>query len=319
MRILLALDGSPSSIQARNLVASLSWPPGSVLRVVWAYEQPIDWMGHIGAGMPWVGDADDAVRDSLSNALDRLAAPLHRRGWQVETSVVEGRPAPAILQSAHALDAELIVLGSRGRGPLGTLLGSVSAEVANHATCPVLIARSDHVAQLLVATDGSTSARTIPAVLAAWGIARGLRAETLTVIPGHANDRLLAELHGGPDALAADEHQAEVEAHLALAEESARELRGFGVNATPIVRAGDPAHEIVDAATDFGTDLIVTGSRGRSGLESLLLGSVAQRVLLHAPCSVLILRAPIPARPRARVQARVSSPQRSRAPVGASV
>ena len=48
----------------------------------------------------------------------------------------------------------------------------------------------------------------------------------------------------------------------------------------------NPAHEIIRAATDWEADLIVMGTRGRTGLERLLLGSVARKVLQHAPCSV---------------------------------
>ena len=63
MRIILALDGSESSIQARDLVAGLPWPEGTAICAVSAYELPIDCTGSVGASMAWVGDAEDAMRD----------------------------------------------------------------------------------------------------------------------------------------------------------------------------------------------------------------------------------------------------------------
>lgn len=53
---------------------------------------------------------------------------------------------------------------------------------------------------------------------------------------------------------------------------------------------GDPAEEIIALATDQRADLIVIGSRGHGRLAGLLLGSVAQKVLAHASCPVLIVR-----------------------------
>jgi nucleotide-binding universal stress UspA family protein len=58
------------------------------------------------------------------------------------------------------------------------------------------------------------------------------------------------------------------------------------------VRSGDPANEILQAAAELKSDLIVTGSRGLGTLDRLVLGSVARNVLIHAPCSVLIVRHP---------------------------
>jgi len=61
---------------------------------------------------------------------------------------------------------------------------------------------------------------------------------------------------------------------------------------------GDPATEIVRYARDAGVDRIVMGTHGRTGTERLLMGSVAEKVLRDAPCSVLVVKLPR-ARPRA--------------------
>jgi len=82
--------------------------------------------------------------------------------------------------------------------------------------------------------------------------------------------------------------------HLKYAEDlvlrAAARLEGTGLHVDTIVREGDPRTEIVDEATDWRADLIVVGSHGRTGLTRLLLGSVAQAVVAHAPCSVEVVR-----------------------------
>jgi nucleotide-binding universal stress UspA family protein len=81
--------------------------------------------------------------------------------------------------------------------------------------------------------------------------------------------------------------------HRETAEAGARELASAGLRAEPRLLAGDPRHSIVDEARRAGASLIVVGSHGRSGIAKLLLGSVAQHVVSHAPCSVLVVRPPV--------------------------
>lgn len=71
---------------------------------------------------------------------------------------------------------------------------------------------------------------------------------------------------------------------------------------------GDPATEIVGYAKDVGADLIVMGTHGRTGLERLLMGSVAEKVLRDAPCSVLVVKLPkgVPAAEKADVKMALS-------------
>jgi len=69
-------------------------------------------------------------------------------------------------------------------------------------------------------------------------------------------------------------------------------LARLTANIAVMVRTGDPAEEIVDAAKEQGATLIVVGSRGRGGVRSALLGSVSDRVLHLAHCPVLVVRPP---------------------------
>jgi nucleotide-binding universal stress UspA family protein len=82
--------------------------------------------------------------------------------------------------------------------------------------------------------------------------------------------------------------------HLEHAEDialrAAERLAKAGLHVDTIVREGDPRTQIVDEATEWRADLIVVGSHGHTGLTRLLLGSVAQAVVTHAPCSVEVVR-----------------------------
>ena len=79
----------------------------------------------------------------------------------------------------------------------------------------------------------------------------------------------------------------EADAQLSLI---AEELRSKGLSADPLLRSGNPFEEIVNAAKELGVGLIVIGSHGYTGLERLLLGSTADRVVQYAPCPVLVVK-----------------------------
>jgi len=74
-----------------------------------------------------------------------------------------------------------------------------------------------------------------------------------------------------------------------MLERTATWLREQGLNAETVIRDGDPSRMIVEEAKDWGADLIVVGSHGYSGIKRLLLGSVAQAVVDHAPCPVEVV------------------------------
>jgi nucleotide-binding universal stress UspA family protein len=82
-----------------------------------------------------------------------------------------------------------------------------------------------------------------------------------------------------------------------LADLAAR-LAKRGVKVRTLLREGTPHRAIVDAAKQPGTDLIVMGTHGRTGMSRLLLGSVAELVIRHAPCPVLTVRGGKPRKPR---------------------
>ena len=210
--------------------------------------------------------------------------------------MLDGRPATAIADAARDFGADLIVLGSHDRGTLGSaLLGSVSAEVVEYAATPVLVARTTTIQRLVLADDGSPSA-TAARDLVGWmpGFS-GLAVRVVSVSAGQPSWLAWLEPEAPADIQALEAViETDQERHRELAEASARQLRaaGLAAEAEPEGRRGDPGTEIVGVAQAFNADLIVMGTRGQTGLERVLLGSVARKVLHHAHCSVLVIHHP---------------------------
>jgi len=76
-----------------------------------------------------------------------------------------------------------------------------------------------------------------------------------------------------------------------LVARAAQQLESAGFRVTTTVREGDARDAILDAAAQWGPDVIVLGSHGRRGLPRFLLGSVSETIVRHAPCSVEVVRA----------------------------
>jgi len=292
MHILLAVDDSPPSLDARDLVAALTWPEGTTISLVSAFEVPTAWFADTAMAGGWLDSAEDTLRQQAREALAAMAAPLENRGWTIEQRVAQGRAATVIMSAAEEVRADLIVLGSRGRGPIQSmLLGSVSAEVAAQARQSVLVARGKRASRVLVATDGSECASIVPDILADWGALRGLEAVALTVTPVDSPAfGLLMTLYTLGDEPLEGQREEVLARHREVAAQMARRLSEIGIPSKAEVRSGDAAHEIISAASERRVDLIVTGSRCLHGVDRWLLGSVARNVLVHADASVLIVR-----------------------------
>ena len=133
--------------------------------------------------------------------------------------------------------------------------------------------------RILLAYDGSDGARR--ALEVTLGLARPV--DTVTVV-GVAEG---VPLFGYAGALPSPEQEAERDRQLAEAETA---LSGTGMAVSLVPRAGDPATAVLDTAENEGVDLIVMGTRGLGAAERWLIGSVSDKVLHHAHCSVLVAR-----------------------------
>jgi len=288
--MVLASDGSAQAKVARDLVAGLALPDDALVRIVSALGTPPSL-----AGLP--GSMRDQVIAGATATIERelaeFAAPLERRGLRVECAVLEGRAATAIVDDAGLSRADLVVVGSHGRSQLGSLvLGSVSAEVVDRAPCPILVARgSGALERVIFAEDGSPNARRARDLVADWEIFRDARVRVVSVAhvdphfhSGIAPSEQVVARRTLVASRAATQHE-----HEQLATRSVQLLARAGRRSEAEVRLGIPAAEIVCAAREWPADVVVMGSRGRTGIERLLLGSVARGVLQSAPCSVLVV------------------------------
>jgi nucleotide-binding universal stress UspA family protein len=295
MRILLALDGSPSADRARALVTSLAWPPGTTIRIVAALDvAPALWGG------PWIPavpvDADqmeDEAVAELTRVLQEAGPPLQSAGLTVEAELLRGRPSAAIVDDARLWGPDLIVVGSRGHGPVEiAVLGSVSAAVVDHAACPVLVARGDHAARVILAEDGSPAGMAARDVVATWPAFATLPVLVVGVVDvaapwrsGIAPTMFAAAMDVYTEMLANARNT-----HREIVAATEAYLRAAGRQADGELREGDPSDQLRRAAGDPAGDLLVVGSRGHVGITRLVMGSVAHSVLTHAHCSVLVVK-----------------------------
>ncbi len=295
MRILIAYDGSAGAARAVALAEGVDWPAGSALRVVSVVEpamlQLMPWTVGTTALQALESDALTYLEADQTTVVGRLSAPNR----VVDAVLSRDRPASGLVDQAREFSADLVIVGSRGHGPITSLLlGSVSSEVVDHAHCPVLVARRSTLRRVVFATDGSESADAAEEVLARWPIFAGLPIRVVSVADvvrpwttGVAPTMYTQAL----DANAKDLAHAEAE-HLAIAEASANRLAEAGRRADAEMRTGDAAAEIIAVAQACGADLVVIGSRGQTGIKRIVMGSVARNVLAAGDASVLVVRQP---------------------------
>ncbi|HVM53988.1 MAG TPA: universal stress protein [Acidimicrobiales bacterium] len=272
----------------RKIVVGLDGSTGSTAALRWAAAEARIHGAPLTALFAW-----DLLRqpDGFSPDFDETAAERAARAWideagltddlEVHVDVVCDLPGAAIVEASG--DADLVVVGSRGRGGFkGLLLGSVSSVVAERAACPVAVVRDGERPDgpVVVGVDGSTNAHRA----LTWAVAEaGVRGVPLEVV--HAWSGASAPALGLPAVIP-----------LSYAEETAqhtldqvvRGIDGSGVDVRPQTVEGTPAGVLVGKSETAG--LVVVGTRGRGGLASILLGSTSRHLLHHAACTVVVVR-----------------------------
>jgi len=308
MNILYATDGSDCARTAGRLLASLPLPADAHITILSAVP-----------GDVWVESMlftdTSAQEHQLAQRLaecqaERGAALLGQCGVPVDCSVGRQDAAAAILERAEADHADLIVVGSHGKGTIERfLVGSVSEHVARHAQRSVLVARRDKVERVIVGIDGSEASEHALDALARLPLPAETLVTVVYVAPWYEGQKAVSPSSHREEEALAEKSDTEpgsrgwttvVPRPGALAERIAahaeRRLRAAGRLAEVCIRHGLPAEQLIAATRELGADLIVVGSANRSGLDRFFLGSVSASVLHHAPCSVLIARsAPVPA------------------------
>lgn len=284
--VVVGLDGSRHSDQALDWAARHAIAESRdlvLLHAVAATAATVAWMAEGGVDpTPYLSQAEDAGQAILDTAAAKVA-PARPRD-KVHTLVVRSDPRTALLEASA--QASVVVLGSRGRGPMRSLLlGSVSAAVAGHAECPVVVVRPHHPGKVrrgvLVGSDGSPGS--VPVLEFAFQQAAEQRLP-LTVV--HTVWDALA-VAADPQVL----HPGEVDfehAGLALAES----IAGLGekfpeVQVYRTIIRGTALAGLLTMADTM--DLVVLGHQRRDPVSRAVLGSVALGVLEHAATVVAVV------------------------------
>jgi nucleotide-binding universal stress UspA family protein len=288
MRIVAGLDGTAPSMIAHQLLSSTRWPRGSVIRIVTPYASTAG----TGDRVPFdagVLAADRGVGDTMLWMQEGLAPPLRRGGVAVELETTPSPGSSVLLDAARKFDADLIVVGNHVTEAASAGTNPPVIELVERAQCPVLVARMPRVTRILLAVDGSPGADAMPWTMRRWHAFDDTHIDVVSVIPpSTATSEFVTPW---APITPSDCLELAFERHRAMASATARHLVSAGQTATPTVRAGLPAHEIVDAADAYGADMIAIASRGRDGERGRRIGSVAREVLVRARASVLLMRA----------------------------
>jgi nucleotide-binding universal stress UspA family protein len=232
-----------------------------------------------------------AEKQAVAAVEQRVSELTGRAPGDFRVVVDNGSADAAIVHTADAIKASLVVVGSRGATGLDRLLlGSVAERVVRYAHCPVLVARPhEKTGKILAATDFSDPA--LPAVAFAADEARHRHAR-ITLL--HSVDVLpnpsigWGAPFGASWVVVPKEMREEVKKSAEGALQSM--LDRFGIDGDIRAAEGDAASAILTAAQALPAELIVLATRGRTGISRMVLGSVAERVIAVAPCSVLAVR-----------------------------
>ena len=283
MKTLLAVDGSDNSYAAVHALRYLAQAEQLILLHTLDVPRPAYPM------MPpeVAGEHNTTVEQSVREEGERLLArvqsllPLHAGPSTKHLRL--GFPAEVIVWMAKEQNADLIVMGARGLGPVKErLFGSVSHRILTLAPCATLIVNGPVKAmkQILLPLQGPSDAEAAVRFLHLKPFHDAVEVTLLTVLPSTGPPRP-GDAAGAAAAAEALEEQA------AFIDGVAERLRAIGYQARGIAVTGTPSDTILQQATTQRSDLILMGTRGRQGIARFLLGSVSHAVLHQMPCPVL--------------------------------
>jgi nucleotide-binding universal stress UspA family protein len=281
--IVVGIDGSDPSRAALRWAAAEAKRRGARLHVVLAYHWR--WPGMHPDSQ---GELASTTRQQAGLVVDEAVKEARELTPDIEVrgDAVLGLPAQALIDLSA--DAALVVVGSRGHGGFASLLlGSVSDQVAAHATAPVAVVRGrtdTGVGPLAVGVDGSPGSENALAIAFEEAARRGCGVAAIAAYsaPASAPASNLAPIVYDRDKLRYE-----------MTETVSRSLATWhdkypNVPVETDVAFGQPAQVLINASRQ--SRLVVVGVRGHGGFDRLPLGSVGRQLLHHADCPVLIAR-----------------------------
>ena len=275
----------PASDAVLATALELSRTTGADLHLVHAFPMPAIYSGAAmtgGALLPATEVEEDRCRAALDRQLERLGANRDA----LASLVLEPGPAHLWLhETAETAKADLIVVGAHEGTQFTSMLGSTADRILRKSSCPVLVVRNRltlPIARVVAPVDLSPLSRTC--------LERGLGwlAELEQQAPPELDLLFVLSRVDREGSVHFTPEQVDRFARLEL-ERFAEELPG--VDSTPglRVRVGSARHEIAAELDERPADLVILGTHGRSGFERLMLGSIAEGVIRHAPGNVLVV------------------------------
>lgn len=230
--------------------------------------------------------------DESERSIEKMIARAHTLAMEKGISpiqfvgdVVEGAAAHQIMKRARTVEADVIVIGRHGRRPVVDLfVGTTAQRVVRDGEVPVLLVQAPTEAAYKSALVSVDLERTSAAVLKA---ARPLLTGVDTTV-FHASRVPFEDyvtMSGELTQSYREEFVTDAKKDLAAL------VKKSGLEAREVAVSGDPRILILDEARQLGAELIVVGTHARKGLQRFLVGSVAEWVLRHARCDVLVVRA----------------------------
>jgi nucleotide-binding universal stress UspA family protein len=241
---------------------------------------------------------------SRKAVLEKAEAALKAQGLDVRYELLVGYPSEKLNNYASEAPPDLFLLGARGlRATLGILLGGVAQQLVEYASWPVLVVRAPWkgLKQILLVTDGSVYSQCALEFMTRFPLPTGVHLSVLTVMPPLYPPEVLAQRYPAmPEALIPypmgnEELPVETEAEEQdkaqnMLKSALEYLEANHIPAESHLRRGDATTEIIDFIKESEVDLVVTGSRGLSGVKSFLLGSVSRKLVHYSSCSVLVVK-----------------------------
>jgi len=245
----------------------------------------------------------DAARQVTQQAQDEAVAMARKARarlaglfptWSVESEAVSDSPASALTERAEAWSADLIVIGSHGRGAVARLFfGSISQKVLRYAHCSVRVGRRPEnrkpgPLRVMLGLDSSEGAAAALAAVAGRTWPQKTEVHIVTAVDLRLATALpvLEAPMGEPAYVATDEQGWLREAQRRAADE----LRSAGLEVSTTIKDGDPKHVLLAEAEAWHADCLFLGAKGISRIERFLLGSVSSSVAAAAHCSVEVVR-----------------------------
>jgi nucleotide-binding universal stress UspA family protein len=284
--VLVAVDESEEAHAAFAFSLRLATAAGSRMTVVEVLEPAADIWEGVGEQLPGLERLMEWQERAAEERLAALAAAAPA-GAAIETKVLEGNPAIALLELINELSPDLVVAGTHGVGFGRFLLGSVSQKLLERAPCDLLLFRGGAVVErplnVIVGLDGSMHADR--ALEVAANLASTLSA---CLVLAHVADYHIPFAAGDPYK---GVRQA-VRAHGAALLAAARARVVAPVEAVvEDLREGSPRPGLLAACDEHAPAIAVVGSRGVHGFHGLLVGSTARDLVNYASCPVLVVRA----------------------------